>query len=252
MRNSSSPWPLGRPRPAGKSAKCVVRLVLLDQRQQLALIRQQVDLVQHQHDRRAGFARPVRARAGLPRRRRASHRPGTAAGRALRAAAHGVHEALVERRIGLVNAGRVDEDDLRSGQRDHALDRRPGGLRLIGHDGHFLPHEGVQQRGFAGVGTPHQRYESGLEISFMGYRLRFTEPHLLHAAIRRWPALRCARRRGRPLRPACGTWPSHSLTRPPTVVDSMSSSRWKVSKRSATRSRFEAAGDDVAAVVRLR
>ena len=36
--------------------------------------------------------------------------------------AHGVHQALVQRRVGLVNAGRIEKDDLRLRRGDHALD----------------------------------------------------------------------------------------------------------------------------------
>src|SRR2546430_6802262 len=46
--------------------------------------------------------------------------------------AHLVHQPFVERRIGAMNARRVEEDDLRFGCRDHALDRCPRGLRQIG------------------------------------------------------------------------------------------------------------------------
>ena len=52
--------------------------------------------------------------------------------------------------------------------------------------------------------------------------------------------------------PALGTRPSHSLTRPPTVVDSMSSSGWKDVEQVADAVEIEIAGDDVAALRRLR
>ena len=67
-------------------------------------------------------------------------------------------------------------------------------------------------------------------------------------AVRRWRAFRCALRRAPRFRPRCGTRPSHSLTSPPTVVDSISSSSFRFSI-SARRHQIEAAGHDVAAVI---
>ena len=62
-------------------------------------------------------------------------------------------------RAGLVNAGRIDKDDLRCRMLalarrhlDHSGDAVAGGLRLGGDDGDFFAGEGVEQRAFAGVG----------------------------------------------------------------------------------------------------
>ena len=50
-----------------------------------------------------------------------------------------------------MHARRVDEHELRVGQRLHAQDARPGRLRLVRDDGDLAADERVQQRGFAGV-----------------------------------------------------------------------------------------------------
>ena len=76
-----------------------------------------------------------------------------------------LHHAAVELRVGLVHAGGVDQDDLGGGvaglalgflfQRDfeHAVDAGARGLRFVRDDGELLAEQGVEQRGFAGVGA---------------------------------------------------------------------------------------------------
>jgi hypothetical protein len=72
-----------------------------------------------------------------------------------------------------VNAGSIDEDDLRFGQSDHALDGRPCGLRLIGDDGNLLADEGVQQSGLSGVGPADDGDEPRLELCFQFFCFGF-------------------------------------------------------------------------------
>ncbi len=81
-----------------------------------------------------------------------------------------LQHAAVEMRAGLVDAGSIDKDDLRS--RMHALARRnlddsgdavTGGLRLGGDDGDFFAGEGVEQRAFADVGPAEYGDESGFQ-----------------------------------------------------------------------------------------
>ena len=81
-----------------------------------------------------------------------------------------LQHAAVEMRAGLVDAGRIDKDDLR--RRMHALARRnldhsgdavAGGLRLGGDNGHFFAGEGVEQRAFAGVGPAENGDKSGFQ-----------------------------------------------------------------------------------------
>ena len=57
---------------------------------------------------------------------------------------HGFHHALVEQRSGFVNAGRIDENDLRAVQIYHALNGGAGGLRFFGDDGQFFADKRVQ------------------------------------------------------------------------------------------------------------
>ena len=60
---------------------------------------------------------------------------------------------------GLVDAGRIDKNDLRGGMNpfarrnlDHSRDSVAGGLRLGADNGDFFTGKGVEQRAFAGVG----------------------------------------------------------------------------------------------------
>ena len=84
----------------------------------------------------------------------------------LQRVAHRIHQALVQLRVGAVYARRIDENDLRFRQGDHALYGRPRGLRLIGDDGHLLAHQCIQQRGFSGVRPADDRDEPRLELCF--------------------------------------------------------------------------------------
>src|ERR1039457_7001702 len=76
--------------------------------------------------------------------------------------AHGVHHALGQERIGFVDAGGVEEDDLGIGEGEHALDGGAGGLGFVGDDGDLGADELVQQRGLAGVGAAQDGDEAGL------------------------------------------------------------------------------------------
>src|SRR6185369_14840330 len=113
---------------------------------------------------------------------------------------------------------------------------RPGGLRLVRYNRHLLSHQGVQQRGLPGVGPPDQRHESRLEM--------FTHCATVCDLLIRTCSTRNSSEASTSMRtpsrstnsPALGTRPNHSLTSPPTVVDSISSSRWNEWKRSSTRS----------------
>ena len=96
------------------------------------------------------------ARAVLGRRRaRVASTTNSSRSRSSSAAAHRVHQALVERRIGLVNAGRIEEHDLRARARVSTpwMEVRVV-CGLSATMASFLPHQRIQQRGFAGVGPP--------------------------------------------------------------------------------------------------
>ena len=144
FRNSSSPLPLRR-RDRNIVGEFEDLLVLLDERQQLGLLLHQVDLVQHQEHRRFGPARDV---DGVPvllaeGPRRVGHEQQQVA--LFQRFAHRVHQPLVQRRIGLVDARRIEKDDLRLGRGDDALDRSARGLRLIRHDRDLLAHQGIEK-----------------------------------------------------------------------------------------------------------
>ena len=58
---------------------------------------------------------------------------------------NGIHHSFVEERVGLVNAGGIDEDDLRFGKRQHALDCRARRLGARRDDRELLAEQSVQQ-----------------------------------------------------------------------------------------------------------
>ncbi len=66
-------------------------------------------------------------------------------------------------RLGLEDAGGVDEDDLAFGAMDDAVVRVSGGLRLGRDDGDLGADEGVEERGFANVGAANEHGEAGFE-----------------------------------------------------------------------------------------
>ena len=69
-------------------------------------------------------------------------------------AVHGAVQRAVQRGVVLgLEAGRVDEHELRLVHRAHAGDAVARRLRLVGRDADLLAHEGVQQRGLAHVGA---------------------------------------------------------------------------------------------------
>src|ERR1700721_708207 len=74
---------------------------------------------------------------------------------------YGIHHALVDGAVGLVNPGRIDEDHLGIRRREDALNLRARSLRIIGYDRNLLAHKRIQQRRFARVGASQYRDESG-------------------------------------------------------------------------------------------
>ena len=120
--------------------------------------RRQVDLVHHHH--RVGWH---------PRRHEAV--PGPDGGGGVHDQAHHVHvadgpggravQALAQQRARLVDAGRVDEHDLRVGAVEHAPHLGPRRLGLVRHDADLAAEDGVEQRRLAHVGSPHERDEAG-------------------------------------------------------------------------------------------
>jgi hypothetical protein len=86
---------------------------------------------------------------------------------------HLLEHAPVQLRLALVDAGCIDQDDLRGRvaglagslllerHLEHAEDAGARGLRFVRHDGQLLPQEGVQQRGLPGVGPANDGDKPG-------------------------------------------------------------------------------------------
>ena len=72
-------------------------------------------------------------------------------------------EALAEQSARAVQAGCVNEDDLRILAVHQAADGVAGGFRLVSRDGDLLPDQGVGQGGLAGVGAADEGHEAGAE-----------------------------------------------------------------------------------------
>src|SRR6478752_4176613 len=77
-----------------------------------------------------------------------------------------LHHFAVEAAIRLVDAGRIDKNNLASGALpfwldvENALDVHARGLRLFRDDGDFFADQRVEQRAFTGIGTADDRYET--------------------------------------------------------------------------------------------
>ena len=123
-----------------------------DDRQQIVLALHGVDLVDAQY---AGqlllpdalekdFLRLSHVGDGLHQQQGAVH-VGEAGGDDL-------HHVVPQGGLGLVEAGRVQQDILGVLPVHHAVDAVPSGLCLVGDDGHLFPHQGVGQAGLAHVG----------------------------------------------------------------------------------------------------
>ena len=59
-----------------------------------------------------------------------------------------------------MNAGRIDEHDLRVWTIQHATNLRTGGLRLVGGDGHLLPKNCIEKSRLAHIGTANDGHET--------------------------------------------------------------------------------------------
>ena len=72
-------------------------------------------------------------------------------------------ELLAEAVLGLVEARRVDDNELRVGRVHHGAKALARGLRHGARDGHLLPHARVDQRRLANVGPADQCHEAAPE-----------------------------------------------------------------------------------------
>ena len=154
-------------------------LVLLDQRQQLALAAaQQVNLVKHE----ANFCRRMfqhldRELIALIQLARCVHdqQDNVATFHSL---AHLDHHLAAEGAVRLVYAGSIDQDDLRAalvftftlGNIDDALDPVACGLRLRRDDREFFAHKRIEQRGLARVRATENANKTGVEGHRVGLR----------------------------------------------------------------------------------
>ena len=134
--------------------------VFVDQRQQAQLL-DEIHLVDNQHHRHVTLLEPLK------------HKP-VAMARRFRGLDHEEHQihfikhvqghldhALVELKLGLVDAGRVEKHHLGAGQMLDAEDPGPGRLRLVRNDGDFLAEDAVQERRLPHVRPAHQRDKPG-------------------------------------------------------------------------------------------
>ena len=106
----------------------------------------------------------------------------------------GVVEAFAEKRARLVDARRVDEDDLDVAPVEHPAHLRAGRLHLVGHDRDLGAEDPVEQRRFPDVGPPHEGGEARPHSSGRsspGRRVMRTRPMrrpCTFSARSRWPS----------------------------------------------------------------
>ena len=132
----------------------------LDDLQQLLLVLQGVHLVDDQHRGAAqglDAGDELRLRAadvgdGLHQQHDRVH-----VGHAL---LHHVHHVVPQAGACLVQARRIQKDELALPPVQNGADPVPGGLGLVGDDGHLLPHQGIGQGGLAHVGAAYNRDHS--------------------------------------------------------------------------------------------
>ncbi len=147
----------------------VQRLKLRDQRQQFALVGQQIDLVEQKKNRSARFFRQVEDEGvcAVPLLLRVDNHQNQLT--PFERLAHLGHHLASQRRARLVNSRRVDQHDLPSltsfllGDVDDAQNAVARGLRLRRNDGQLLAHQRVEQRALARIGPAENANESGME-----------------------------------------------------------------------------------------
>ena len=145
------------------SAKSNSLLVAVDQRQKLRLL-DLVHFIQEQKDGPVEAADPFDGETG--RRGRMPAEASTIERKnvdAFEGVLQFVHHLAAEGVFRLVDAGRVDENDLRVVAIQDALNAIARGLRLGRNDGDFAADERIDERGFAGVGAADNGDESGFE-----------------------------------------------------------------------------------------
>ena len=161
-------------------------LVVVEQGQELRL-RHQIDLRQHEYGRHTRFGHEIQQEAVAgPRLDGRIHDQHHDVHLAHRVQGR-VHHAGVEAMGGLVDAGGVHEHRLGVGILLHADDPRTRGLRLVGHDGQFLPDDPVEEGGLPRVGAADEGDGAAPHGSGLG--------HPASAALRRRTRTLVMRRR---------------------------------------------------------
>lgn len=79
---------------------------------------------------------------------------------------NGRHHSAVEQIAGLMNAGRIDENDLAFRQRDNALYLMPRGLRFVRDGGDLFADQPIQKGRFAGIRPADKRDVTAVIIGF--------------------------------------------------------------------------------------
>jgi hypothetical protein len=142
------------------SAEVVQGRQLLDEGQQLGLVGEAVDLVDHQQHRRGGrqhaqdFGFATAPVAGLDHQQ-----DDIDIGEAGRDAA--VHQSVERVLVRHLEAGRIDEDELRIVGGEDAVDAMARGLRLFRGDADLGADQAVGQRGLADVGPADDSQVAG-------------------------------------------------------------------------------------------
>ena len=94
---------------------------------------------------------------------------------------HHVDHIISQAGTGLVEARGIHKDKLTLPPGEYAADAVAGGLRLIGDDGHLLPHQGIDQGGFSHIGAAAEGNNSRF---FNGHR---DDPQLSLSIFMLWP-----------------------------------------------------------------
>src|SRR5208337_3848251 len=144
-------------------------LELRDQREQLALVGEEINFVEQQEDRSAGLSCQVEDEivVAIPLFLGVDNHQNQFA--AFQRLAHLGHHFASERRTGLVNSRRVDEHDLPGlaafllGDVDDSENAVARGLRLGRNNGQLLADQRVQQCAFARVRAAENADESGVK-----------------------------------------------------------------------------------------
>src|SRR5205085_10912203 len=70
---------------------------------------------------------------------------------------HGGHHAAIQEVSGLMNARRVNQNNLTTGARDEALNLVARRLRLVRHGSNLLAYKTIQERGLSSIGSSDER-----------------------------------------------------------------------------------------------